>query len=99
MLLLDKRRVPGWGNAFVKGRPDPIWTPVEERLPIAQRAQIERVTLTLHAHGKLLFPNPSCFTAAVALTMRLPREITPYLLICGRLGTWTHEYARVRGLT
>ena len=98
ILLLEGRRVPGWGNAFVKDAPDPIWTPVEELFPPDMRLKIERVTLTLHARGKAIYPNPSCFTAAVGLIMDFPREVTPYLFICGRLGAWTNEYARVREL-
>ena len=99
ILLMEGKRVPGWGNAFVKDRPDPLWIPVEALLSDATRATIMSVTDALHGHGKHIFPNPSCYTAACAIEMNMPREIAPYLFVSGRLGAWTQEYARMRGLS
>jgi len=97
-MLGAKQRVPGWGNAFVKDGPDPLWQHVHNMLPASHAAKIDAVTQVLHAHGKKIYPNPSCYTASVALLTGMPMEITPFLLVEGRLSAWTQEYVRMRGL-
>lgn len=98
-LMALGKKVPGWGNSFVKGSPDPLWEPV--RLLLLDMdprlsARIDSGTDCLHAAGKDLYPNPSCYTAAVAILTETPREISPYLFLNGRLTAWTLEYLRVR---
>ena len=92
-------KVPGWGNSFVNG-PDPIWTETAETVKEANHAlfeKIERITEVLHEEGKDIYPNPSCLTAAVAITVGLPKEICGYLFLLGRLEVWTGEFERVYG--
>jgi len=97
--LREKRRVPGWGNAFVKGEYDPTWIPCAEAL--RQEApelskKIDTITDFLHACRKDLYPNPSCYTAAAALALGIPRAGVGELLIRGRLKAWTEEYCRIQ---
>lgn len=83
---------PGWGNALVKGRDDPefIWVRVElERMNPKLVERIDAITGALHARGKRIYPNPSCWTAAVAITVGLPAELSPYLFIAARLPVWS----------
>ena len=87
--LSSKRPIPGWGNSFFKGRPDPDWVAVDEALkgfPI--RETIALVSDRLHKQGKRVFPNAGCFTAATAIILRMPAAVSPYLLIYARLPVW-----------
>lgn len=92
-------RVPGWGNGFVRGEVDPLWTGVQAILA-RDHADISKklddATASLHRAGKLLFPNPAAFTAATALALGIPRDEAGKLFIQGRLSAWTSEYARMR---
>lgn len=88
--LMDKRRVPGWGNNFVKG-PDPSLVEIfnavgSERPDILQT--IEQVTKMLHNAGKMVYPNIGNATAAVALTIGMPSVLSPHLFILCRLPAW-----------
>ena len=58
-------------------------------------AKIDAITQYLDRHGKHLFPNPSCYTAAVALALEIPRYAVGEILIRGRLRAWTEEYGRI----
>lgn len=93
-LLGQGRMVPGWGNSFVKGKPDPDWTEVAHLLARGcpkLLGVIGLVTRTLHEAepAKKVFPNPSCYTAAVALALDIPGVIAPWLFISSRLEAWT----------
>lgn len=88
-------RVPGWGNSFHKGKPDPLWAGVAgmlERDFGAMHTTIENITASLHAAGKMLYPNPSCYTAAVAILLGMPAELCPYLFLRGRLDEWSKAF-------
>lgn len=97
-LLAEKKRVPGWGNGFVKDRADPIWEPVDrvlrEYAPESMR-EVDAITQHLHETGKRLYPNPSCYTAVVAIALRIPDEASPYLFVSARLNAWSEEFCRV----
>jgi citrate synthase len=96
--LARHQRVPGWGNGFVKDGPDLIWTDCAEAVANQAPALYERIlsiTDALHYAGKRIYPNPSCYTAAVALYLGIPRYAVGELLIRGRLKAWTNEYGRV----
>lgn len=89
-------RIPGWGNSFVRGH-DPIWEPVRlalQEFPVSKT--IEAVTQSLHDRGKDIYPNPSCYTAAVAIVEGLEPGGIGEWLILGRLHAWTQEYLRIR---
>lgn len=98
--LLDTgKRVPGWGNSFVRGTHDPIWASVASYLQGNEPgllARINSVTEVLHARGKLVFPNPSCYTAAAGIVLQIPRDVLAFLFIQGRLPEWTAEFVRRR---
>jgi citrate synthase len=91
-------KIPGWGGTFQKDEPDPIWVPVQELLtshwPVIG-AKLDSVTDELRRHGKILCPNPSAYTAAVAIAIGLPAPLAPYLFIAARLSAWTQIAARV----
>lgn len=83
-------RAPGWGNSFEKGRPDALWCVVDECLsafPIGMR--LKEITEALHAAGKMVFPNPSAFTAAAAIVLKCPVEILAWFFVAGRIASWS----------
>jgi citrate synthase len=90
-LLDEGKRVPGWGNSFIKG-PDSTFARVDQRLremvPLTME-RVDKITAFLHECGRVLYPNPSTYTAACALALGIPERIVPYLLIMGRLEAWT----------
>lgn len=90
-------KVPGWGGAFQKTAPDPIWTEVNDLLPPWSNiwAKLDAVTSELHRQGKKIYPNPSAYTAATAIVIGLPIELTPYLFIAARLSPWTQIASKV----
>lgn len=90
--LAMEARVPGWGNSFAKGVPDSLWVKVDHHLELYFHvvwAKMLTVTKALHAAGKMIYPNPSAYTAAAAIVFELPASIAAYLLVVGRLGAWT----------
>jgi len=97
--LAAKQRIAGWGSEFAKGDHDPLWVPVASLLvkeaPLIAR-KITTITNFFHARGKNLYPNPSCYTAAAALALGIPRAGVGELLIRGRLTAWTEEYCRIQ---
>lgn len=84
-------RVPGWGNSFEKGHPDPLWADFEKLLfaDAGWNIKFNAITKTLHDAGKDIYPNPSAYTAACAISIGLPDNLAPYLFIAGRLSAWT----------
>jgi citrate synthase len=91
-VILDRSgKVPGWGNSFVKNDPDPDFQEIAALLlpPLSER--ITAVTQTLHDAGKPIYPNPACYTAAVAITLGCKASIAPYLFLQARLQAWTER--------
>lgn len=92
MLGGDKNgKIPGWGNSFVKGRIDDAFLPVDQTLEAnfpRNHSRIREITGLLHANGKHVFPNPACYTAAVALILGMPKHLAPMLFIQARLEAW-----------
>jgi citrate synthase len=97
-MLKAGQKVPGWGGTFQKDEPDPIWAEVAARLaanwPLLG-AKLGFVSVTLRTQGKPIYPNPSAYTASVALAIGLPAPLAPYLFIAARLSAWTQIAARV----
>jgi citrate synthase len=84
-------KIPGWGSSFVKGKPDPVVDNVVIYIAtgwkyIADR--IDYVTNCLHQSGKNVFPNMACITAATAIILGIPKELSPVLLLQGRVMAW-----------
>ena len=89
--VLHGKKIPGWGNSFVKGKPDPIVESVMLYLDtgwpkIGKR--IEYLTDILHGQGKNMWPNMACLTAATALILQMPKELAPVLFLQGRALAW-----------
>jgi citrate synthase len=87
--------VPGWHTSFAKadhpGSMDPDWKAVDVHLRMMNHPLMEKVdtvTKRLHSMGKLIFPNPGCYTAAAAITLGIPPNMASYLFIIGRLDAW-----------
>jgi citrate synthase len=97
VILRSGGKVPGWGNAFVKGGPDLGWAEVENRLPDWKVKSLEDVTAVLHAHGKRVWLNPAGYTAAVAHLVRMPGRVAPWLFVQGRLAGWSELIGRKGG--
>jgi citrate synthase len=91
-------KIPGWGGTFQKEGADPIWSRVASLLnsnwPLIAK-NIADVTLQLRSRGKELYPNPSAYTAAVAIAIGLSAKLAPYLFAAARLSAWTQIAARV----
>lgn len=91
-ILRSGRRVPGWGNGFIKGAEDPAWLPVREALRDLRPDLVEKidaVTARLHACGKDIYPNPSAYTAACAIALGIPSRVCAFLFVSARLRAWT----------
>lgn len=96
-IMADGGKVPGWGNSFIKGKPDPAWTDVDEQLKLVApklHETIAAITDLMHESSKTVWPNPSIYTAAVAIHIGVPPSIAPYLFIAGRLNAWTELLGR-----
>jgi citrate synthase len=97
-LYLDRQQmVPGWGGTFQKDAPDPLWE--ETRLVLKEFyplfiAKIDLVTAELHRLGRGIYPNPSAYTATVALALGMPAKLSPYLFIASRLDAWVQIAAQ-----
>jgi citrate synthase len=90
-LLEANQKVPGWGGSFQKDGVDPLWVGVYDFLrewypQIATK--LDLVTIELHKQGKIIYPNPSAFTAAVAIALQVPAKLAVYLFISARLDAW-----------
>lgn len=93
MFLNEK--IPGWGNAFHKGCPDPLWTEVDRTLEMFDIARrLEAITAALHQRGKRVFPNPAGYTAAAAIALGIPEALSPALFVAGRLDGWAELLAQ-----
>jgi citrate synthase len=96
-ILKRGRKVPGWGGTFQKDLPDPLWAKVNELIPEPLQDKLAAVTAMLHQYGKLIWPNPSAYTACVAIVLGMPPKLAPYLFIHGRLTGWAQIADRYLG--
>jgi len=89
-MLKRGEKVPGWGGTFQKDQPDPLWEGVAAGLRNwpAMWDRIFEVTDELASHGKNIFPNPSAYTAAVGLVLRIHPKLLVYIFIRARLDAW-----------
>jgi citrate synthase len=91
-ILKAGHRVPGWGGSFQKDGPDPIWERVADLLDAGWpevSSKLAGVTNELHKLGKMIYPNPSAYTAAAAIVLGLGPKRAVYLFIMGRLTAWS----------
>jgi citrate synthase len=92
IILGRGEKVPGWGGTFQKGKIDPIWDELDNllrKLRPELSQKLDLVTAEFASLGKNLYPNPSAYTACVAITIGLPAQLAAYLFIAGRLSAWT----------
>lgn len=96
LAVADKRKIPGWGNSFAKDGYDPLWETVHCWFASFRHRWMEervlKVTEQLHAAGKKIYPNPSCYTAAAAIALEMPAHLAPILFLPGRLDGWAKIY-------
>lgn len=93
--ICGKWKVAGWGTSFVKGKPDPDWENVcllLREYPVWTK--IEAISRTLWDHGKMIYPNPGGLTASVALVLKMPAHVAPYLFLAGRLNVWSELFMK-----
>ena len=91
-LLEQDHMIPGWGNSFVKGEPDALWSrpaALVAQLGPGLMERIDGVTALLHQQGKPIYPNPSCWTAAAGILLGFTRQTVGFLFLQGRLPAWT----------
>jgi citrate synthase len=96
-VLKRGQKIPGWGGTYQDGAIDPIWIEVDrliERYQPTMHRKLEAITHQLKQHGKLLYPNPSAYTACVAIALGVPVELAPYLFIYGRIDGWAEIAAK-----
>lgn len=99
MYIQSNAKVPGWGNGFVKGKRDPIWDEAHEYI---QKnfpelfSLIDEITKLLHSNGKMIFPNPACYTAMTAIVNDIPADAASYIFISSRLPAWFNIYMKER---
>jgi citrate synthase len=89
-------KVPGWGSSFTeKGEGDPIWKPVATLLDRDFEKKswvLSKVTKYLHQSDLKIYPNPSAYTALSAIIVGMPKRLSPYLLVMGRLSAWAEIF-------
>jgi citrate synthase len=92
-------KVPGWGTSFVKGKLDPAWE--EANTFVKENYQelhsiVDEITRMLHDRGKMIFPNPACYTAITAIVNDIPADAASYVFISSRLPAWFDIYMKER---
>jgi citrate synthase len=87
--------LPGWGHDFIKGELDTLWETVanhiENHFPQIHE-RLEGITMKFHEKGKMIYPNPSAYTAATGMALGIPAPIIPWLFVHGRLIEWTSMF-------
>ena len=99
MYIENGAKVPGWGNGFVKGKPDPAWDEADEYIKknfTDLFSLIDEITKLLHDNGKMIFPNPACYTAITAIVNDIPADAASYIFISSRLPAWFKIYMTER---
>lgn len=88
-LLVQGRKIPGFGSGFVKGRPDPIVDQVLDRLDEDLLLHVKSLENYVREQtGKDLYANAALATAAVARSLNMEPTQAPRLLIEGRIDAW-----------
>lgn len=99
MYIDSGAKVPGWGNGFVKGKLDPAWEEANEYIKKNFPdlfLLIDEITKLLHDNGKMIFPNPACYTAITAIVNDIPADAASYVFISSRLPAWFEIYMKER---
>jgi hypothetical protein len=87
MQLEMGNKVAGWGTSFQDDIWDDVGTMIVTNWP-AMKDAIESVTKLLHDSGKIVHPNPSCWTAAFNIIVEIPRHLALWPVVQGRLPGW-----------
>lgn len=90
-MLRSRMKIPGWGSDFVKGKEDPIFSPLSNYLKDKHSTVFDilyHITTILHHEGKYIYPNAAVMTAAVGLILGYSIKTIYFLLIECRLRGW-----------
>jgi citrate synthase len=96
-MLSNGERIPGWGTSF---KDDETWNPVRDLMRarfVTMAKTLDAVTEVMHTAGKMIHPNPSAYTAATAILLDLPKDLSPWLLVQGRLAAWSTLLLSAKG--
>lgn len=94
-ILALGRKVPGWGNSFIRDGIDPAFQEVDQCLQAefpAWYGRLTEITGYLHAAGKSVWPNPGGYTAIAALVLGMPGNLSPALFVGARLWEWVRLF-------
>lgn len=90
-MIAAKMRVPGYGNSFIKGGPDPVWEDTDEELrtiaPDMHRKIHDGKDILINS-GKSVHPNAAIYTAAYAVLASIPPTVAPILVLEFRSSAW-----------
>lgn len=99
--LADRGKIPGFGNSFHWGAPDPTWDIVSEYLtttfPHQAKHRDELTEWVQRATKKPLHPNAALYTAITATACGFRPGTELAIFIYGRLGTWIDYATRPAG--
>lgn len=92
--------IPGFGSAWYKGEPDPIFETIHDMLDAEARERLVLIcTEVSNVTKKLLFPNAAMYTAIVADRLGYDATFASSLLVRGRMDQWCLIWAQnYRGL-
>jgi citrate synthase len=83
----------------VKGQPDPAWNEAHEYIKenfSDMFSLVDEITKLLHDNGKMIYPNPACYTAITAIVNDIPADAASYIFISSRLPAWFDIYMKER---
>lgn len=94
--------VPGFGNGFYKGEPDPAWDDVSKYL-LNERGDLsesldELTAWVNHTRDQAtpLLPNAAMYTAVLASDMPVPHGAELGLVVTMRTPVWMEQWAEAR---
>ena len=96
-LINSDVNVPGWGNSFIKGKPDPDWSPPHNFLGEINPnlfGKLKQITELLHGYDKMVYPNPSAYTACLSIMLGYPAALSSSLFVEARLPAWRERMAK-----
>lgn len=92
--LKNNKKVPGWGNSFIKAKPDKIWDKCDNILKTEYPELYSKIMfITEKLQSKKIYPNAACYTAACCIVYNIPIEISTSLVIKGRIDAWSEIYS------
>lgn len=88
-------KVPGYGSAWYKGKPDPVVEEFFNYLDPDLLGVAEKLTEGVqHYTERKIYPNAAMATAWAAIEMEIPAHEAMSLVIQGRISAWCDLYAK-----